>query len=79
MLWGGGGGGGGGGDGEFSSRRNYSFVITFLVCIFVGRIMDIFLKLIGVHDFSFFHLIFLCSNIFVCLYFDRTSPPPPPP
>ena len=60
-LWGGGGGG------EFSlSNSLYKF--------FLGHSMNIFLGLIGVHEF-FFRLIFPCAKIF--LYLNRPLPPPP--
>ena len=63
-LWGGGGG-------EFSSCRNFFFVIKFLVWIFFRPLHEYFLGLIGVQEF-FFHLIFPCANFFFC-----TSPAPP--
>ena len=60
-----GGGGGGVGQQEFFSLSNYLYEY------FLGRSINIFLGLVGVHEL-FFHLIFPCANIFF-LYF---APPP---
>ena len=53
------------GEGNFRAHE-FFFVIKFLVWIFLGHSMNIFLGLIGVHNF-FFHLIFPCANIFFVL------------
>ena len=45
-LWGGGGG-------EFSSRRNFFLLSNSLYEFFLGHSMNIFLGLIGVHEFFF--------------------------
>ena len=61
------------GGGEFLSRRNIFFRYQIHCMNFLDHSMNIFLGLIGVHDF-FFHVIFPCANIsFFC-----TSPPPSP-
>ena len=45
--------GGGGGEGEFSSRRNFFSLSNSLYDFFLGHSMNIFLGLIGVHEFFF--------------------------
>ena len=44
---------GGGGEGEFSSRRNFFLLSNCLYEFFLGHSMNIFLGLIGVHEFFF--------------------------
>ena len=61
---------GGGVGGEFSSRRNFFFVIKFLVWNFFRLKHKYFLGLIGVHEFFSFH--FPLANIFFAL-----GPSPP--
>ena len=64
-LW-----GGGRGKGNFWAAGIF-FVIKFLVWIFLGHSINIFLGLIGVQEFLF-HLIFPCANTFSVV-----RPPPP--
>ena len=42
-----------GGGGEFSSRRNFFLLSNCLYEFFLGHSMNIFLGLIGVHEFFF--------------------------
>ena len=63
-LWGG---------GEFSSRRNFFSLSNSLHEFFLGHSMNIFLGLIGVHEFFSFN--FPLRDYF----FFGTSPPPPHP
>ena len=44
---------GGGGGAEFSSRRNFFLLSNCLYEFFLGHSMNIFLGLIGVHEFFF--------------------------
>ena len=68
-LWGR--GGGVLAEGEFSSRKNFFFVIKFLVFLFFRPTHEYFLGLIGVHEFFSFN--FRLREYFFC-----TSPAPPP-
>ena len=64
---------GGGGGEEFSSRRDFFFLLSnSLYEFFLGHSMNIFLGLIGVHEF-FFSFNFPLREYFFC-----TSPPLPP-
>ena len=67
-----------GGGGEFSSRRNFFWLSNSLHELFLGRRINIFLGLIGVHEFFSFNFP-LREYFFGTLRALRLTPSPPRP